>query len=86
MVRKVPFTMMVRAGIPDCPPSVLSADLRVLGHGDQLMLLDVRTGEAVQELMLDSWTRLIDYRPNRGIALVTVQDRALIIRVRLPAK
>tara|TARA_R110002072_G_scaffold162687_2_gene314800 strand:- start:11687 stop:13549 length:1863 start_codon:yes stop_codon:yes gene_type:complete len=54
------------------------------GISDQLSLVDVRTGKVVQTLRLGSWARRIDYHANRGVALVTVQDRALIVRVQVP--
>jgi len=55
------------------------------GVGDELSIVDVRTGKLVQELKLGSWARRIDYHADRGIALVTVQDRALVIKVDVPA-
>lgn len=54
------------------------------GVGDQLSLIDVQAGKLVQECKLGSWVRRIDYHPDRQVALVTVQDRALIVRVRPP--
>lgn len=56
------------------------------GHGDELMLLHMRTGELLQTLRLGTWVRRIDYHPARAVALVTVQDRTLIVRLELPAK
>lgn len=56
------------------------------GLGDQLTLVDVRTGKELQTLQLGSWARRIDYHRDRGIALITVQDRGLIVRVHPPKK
>jgi len=56
------------------------------GLGDQLMLIDTHAEKVVQTLKLGSWARRIDYHRDRGVALVTVQDRGLIVRVALPNK
>lgn len=55
--------------------------LLAAGVGDQLLLIDTQAEKVLHTLKLGSWAQRIDYHRDRGVALVTVQDRGLIVRV-----
>ena len=50
----------------------------------RIQIGDVQTGEIVAEIATGSWVRSMHYVESRGIALVTTQDRALVLRIALP--
>jgi hypothetical protein len=61
-------------------------DRRLLGVDDeqQLAVLDVQNGVVGPRLALGSSARHVDFRPRHGLALVTLEDRAVLVRVAAP--
>jgi len=61
-------------------------DRHLLGatHDGRVQIGDRRTGDVVAEAAVGSWARRMVFNRDRGVALIAGENRAFVVRIRLP--